>query len=113
MLKEECRPEMAADLSRVAGHVHAALPIAGSDTGDYLVRNLLGIDPVLLAGDRRPCRAGRPGDVRAPRSAERRRRPETHAGALEGARQAAARRPLRVVHRPRPQHVRRRRWRSA
>jgi small ligand-binding sensory domain FIST len=29
-----------------AGNVFAALPIAGSDTGDYIVRNLVGIDPV-------------------------------------------------------------------
>jgi len=45
VLKAEVGPALAADLSKVAGHIHAALPIAGSDTGDYLVRNLLGIDP--------------------------------------------------------------------
>lgn len=45
VLKAEVGPELAADLSKVAGYIHAALPIAGSDTGDYLVRNLLGIDP--------------------------------------------------------------------
>jgi small ligand-binding sensory domain FIST len=33
------------DLRRVAGYIHAALPVAGSDTGDYLVRNLTAIDP--------------------------------------------------------------------
>lgn len=33
------------DLSRIGGHVFVGLPIRGSDTGDYLVRNLLGIDP--------------------------------------------------------------------
>ncbi|MCG8560899.1 MAG: FIST C-terminal domain-containing protein [Hyphomicrobiales bacterium] len=27
------------------GNIHAALPVAGSDTGDYLVRNLIGIEP--------------------------------------------------------------------
>lgn len=32
------------DLNRAAGYIHAALPIAGSDTGDYVVRNLVGID---------------------------------------------------------------------
>ncbi len=32
-------------LERVAGYIHAAFPVAGSDTGDYLVRNLVGIDP--------------------------------------------------------------------
>ena len=35
----------ARDLNRIGGHVFAGLPIAGSDTGDYLVRNLVGIDP--------------------------------------------------------------------
>lgn len=37
---------LARDLNKVAGYVHAALPIEGSDTGDYMVRNLVGIDPV-------------------------------------------------------------------
>ncbi len=37
--------ELSADLGRVAGLVHAALPIEGSDTGDYMVRSLVGIDP--------------------------------------------------------------------
>ncbi|MBT5415958.1 MAG: histidine kinase [Rhodospirillaceae bacterium] len=32
------------DLARAAGYIHAALPTAGSDTGDYTVRNLVGID---------------------------------------------------------------------
>lgn len=36
---------LARDLSRVEGYVHAALPIAGSDMGDYRVRNLVGVDP--------------------------------------------------------------------
>jgi small ligand-binding sensory domain FIST len=27
------------------GYVHVAVPIEGSDTGDYLVRNLIGISP--------------------------------------------------------------------
>lgn len=33
------------DLNRAAGYIHAAFPIEGSDTGDYVVRNLTGIDP--------------------------------------------------------------------
>ena len=33
------------NLSRIEGYVHAAVPIRGSDTGDYLVRNLLGVYP--------------------------------------------------------------------
>lgn len=36
---------IARDLQRVAGYIFAAIPIAGSDTGDYMVRNLVGIDP--------------------------------------------------------------------
>jgi len=32
------------DLSRAAGYIFAGLPVRGSDTGDYLVRNLIGID---------------------------------------------------------------------
>ena len=30
---------------RVAGDIHAAFPVEGSDTGDYVVRNLIGLDP--------------------------------------------------------------------
>jgi small ligand-binding sensory domain FIST len=33
------------DLPRAARYIHAGLPVPGSDTGDYLVRNLVGIDP--------------------------------------------------------------------
>jgi small ligand-binding sensory domain FIST len=36
---------LARNPERVAGQIFAALPVRGSDTGDYLVRNLLGIDP--------------------------------------------------------------------
>lgn len=42
---EDIGPELARDLRRVGGVIFAGLPIAGSDTGDYLVRNLLAIDP--------------------------------------------------------------------
>ena len=34
----------APDLTRFAGHIFVAFPIAGSDTGDYLVRNLTAVD---------------------------------------------------------------------
>jgi small ligand-binding sensory domain FIST len=34
------------DFSQTGGDVFAGLPISGSGTGDYLVRNLVGIDPV-------------------------------------------------------------------
>jgi small ligand-binding sensory domain FIST len=42
---EDIGPELARDLRRVGGVIFAGLPVAGSDTGDYLVRNLLAIDP--------------------------------------------------------------------
>ncbi len=35
---------LAQDLSRVAGYIYVAFPVIGTDTGDYLVRNLMGID---------------------------------------------------------------------
>ncbi|NQV55479.1 MAG: FIST C-terminal domain-containing protein [Rhodospirillales bacterium] len=35
---------LARDVGRAAGFIHAALPVKGSDTGDYLVRNVVGID---------------------------------------------------------------------
>lgn len=45
VFKEDIGDLLARDLRRVAGYIFAALPIPGSDTGDYLVRNLTGIDP--------------------------------------------------------------------
>jgi small ligand-binding sensory domain FIST len=45
VFKEDIGEVLARDLSRIGGYIFAALPIAGSDTGDYLVRNLIGIDP--------------------------------------------------------------------
>ncbi|MGI9336184.1 MAG: FIST signal transduction protein [Gammaproteobacteria bacterium] len=45
VFREDIGEELNRDLSRVGGLIFAALPIAGSDTGDYLVRNLLGLDP--------------------------------------------------------------------
>lgn len=45
---------LARDLDRVAGYVFAARPVPGSDTGDYTVRNIVGIDPangLLAVGD--------------------------------------------------------------
>lgn len=45
VLKEDIGPEMARDLRHIGNVIHAAFPIAGADTGDYLVRNLVGIDP--------------------------------------------------------------------
>ena len=44
VFKEEVAELFARGLARDAGQFHAALPITGSDTGDYLVRNLVGVD---------------------------------------------------------------------
>jgi small ligand-binding sensory domain FIST len=54
VFKEDIGDDLAGDLGLVAGNIHAAFPLPGSDTGDYLVRNLIGIDPVhgwLALGD--------------------------------------------------------------
>ena len=45
VFSEDIGPGLAQDLRRVGGVIFAGLPVAGSDTGDYLVRNLLAIDP--------------------------------------------------------------------
>lgn len=42
------------DLRQVSGYIFAALTVSGSDTGDYLVRNLMGVDRdngLLAIGD--------------------------------------------------------------
>jgi len=45
VFSEDIGPELAQNLRRVGGLIFAGLPVTGSDTGDYLVRNLLAIDP--------------------------------------------------------------------
>ena len=45
VMKEEIGEILARDLNRIGGYIFAGFPVAESDTGDYLVRNLLGIDP--------------------------------------------------------------------
>lgn len=45
VFKEDIGDVLAKDLRRVAGYIFAAIPVSGSDTGDYMVRNLVGIDP--------------------------------------------------------------------
>ncbi|MSR14291.1 MAG: histidine kinase [Gammaproteobacteria bacterium] len=44
VFKEDVGQVIANDLQRASGYIFAGFPIAGSDTGDYLVRNLMGID---------------------------------------------------------------------
>lgn len=54
VLKEDVGDVISRDLPQAAGYIFTALPIAGSDTGDYLVRNLMGIDEqkgLLAVGD--------------------------------------------------------------
>ena len=45
VLREDTGGVAGRDLARAAQSIHVALPVPGSDTGDYLVRNLVGIDP--------------------------------------------------------------------
>ena len=42
---EDIGPELAQDPRGLGSVIFAGLPVAGSDTGDYLVRNLMAIDP--------------------------------------------------------------------
>ena len=54
VLKEEVGEVLSRDLMRLSNYIFVGLPIAGTDTGDYLVRNLLGIDveqKLLVIGD--------------------------------------------------------------
>ncbi len=45
VMKDEIGEVLARDLRRAAGYIFVGLPVRGSDTGDYLVRNILGVDP--------------------------------------------------------------------
>ena len=42
---EDIGESMGSDIERIGGHVFVGIAIPGSDTGDYIVRNLVGIDP--------------------------------------------------------------------
>ena len=44
VLKEDIGEVLSRDLNRLSGYIFVGLPLAGSDTGDYMVRNLIGID---------------------------------------------------------------------
>lgn len=44
VFREEIGEVLARNLTRAAETIGAALPVPGSDTGDYLVRNLMGVD---------------------------------------------------------------------
>ena len=45
VFKADIGEVLSRNLARVGGSIHAALPIADSDRGDYLVRNIMGVDP--------------------------------------------------------------------
>lgn len=45
VLKEDVGELLVRDLRRAAGYIHVAFPLQNSDRSDYLVRNLVGIDP--------------------------------------------------------------------
>jgi small ligand-binding sensory domain FIST len=54
VLKEEVGEVLARNLNRLANYIFVGLPITGSDTADYLVRNLIDIDveqKLLAIGD--------------------------------------------------------------
>ncbi len=54
VMRETIGEVLAKDLRRAAGFIFAGFPVPGSDTGDYLVRNLLGVDPdngLIAVGD--------------------------------------------------------------
>lgn len=55
VFKQDIGEILARDLRRVAGYIFAALPVEGDDRGDYLVRNLMGLDTqrgLIAVGDR-------------------------------------------------------------
>ncbi len=54
VFKEDIGEVLAREIDRAAGYIFAGFPVSGSDTGDYLVRNVMGIDPqngYLAIGD--------------------------------------------------------------
>lgn len=44
VFKQDIGEVLAKDLNRIAGYIFAGLPVPYSDTGDYMVRNIVGID---------------------------------------------------------------------
>ena len=54
VLKEDIGEPFSSNLNRIGGHIFVGLSVTGSDTGDYVVRNLIGIDveqEILAIGD--------------------------------------------------------------
>ncbi len=111
VLREDIGPETSgSSLSAIGGLIFAGLPIEGSDTGDYVVRNLVGIDSshqLVAIGE-----AVSPGgevDVLPARPRHRQRRPGAHADQHpDRPVSAPARRTLLLLPGPRRGPVRRR-----
>ena len=54
VLRDDVGEVLAKDLNKIAGYIFAGLPIEFSDTGDYLVRNIVGFDEeakIIAVGD--------------------------------------------------------------
>ncbi len=54
VLREDIGEVLAKDLYKIAGYIFAGLPVKYSDTGDYLVRNIIGLDEnenIIAIGD--------------------------------------------------------------
>lgn len=55
IMKRDMGELLARDLNRAAGYIHPAFPVEGSDTRDYLVRDLMAVDPqrgwIVVGGD--------------------------------------------------------------
>ncbi len=108
VLKEDVGELLARDLRRLAGYVHAAFPGSGSDTADYLVRNLVGFNVeqgwIGVAEDLNP--GDRP-DVCPPGCRERGRGYAAHARRCETPRRGQSpRRGLSQLRRARAASVR-------
>ena len=111
---EDIGPELAQDPRRLGGVIFAGLPVPGSDTGDYLVRNLMAIDPrpgwVVLGAEVAPgdqilfCRRD-PDSARADHGPHAAPARGPAAGPPQG-------RGLCQLHRPRRRAVRRARGRD-
>lgn len=54
VLQQDVGEVLSRDLRKLGGYIFVGLPIRGSDTGDYMVRNLMGLDPdhgLIAIGD--------------------------------------------------------------
>lgn len=54
VFKEDVGQVLAKDLARAGGYIYAGFPVEGSDTNDYIVRNLVGFDTTnqyIMVGD--------------------------------------------------------------